>query len=48
MTRFETIVLHLLCKILTRMLQAPGARGTLPDALYIKDIEILLEVSKHD
>ena len=37
-THFETVVLQLLCKILMRALQAPGARGTLQDTLYINQV----------
>ena len=46
MTYFETTVLHLLCKILTRLLQMPGARGTLQDTLYINQVRDALEPTK--
>lgn len=46
MTHFETVVLHLLCKILMRLLQAPGARGTLQDAQYIEKTLASIEESK--
>ena len=46
MTQFEIITLQLLCKILTRLIQMPGARGTLPDLQYITQTLDHIEASK--
>ena len=46
MTQFEVMALRLLCKILMRLLQMPGARGTLPDQQYIDNVQGLIETAK--
>ena len=46
MTQFEIVALRLLCKILNRMLQVPGARGTIDDLHYIDEVQVIIHKAK--